>query len=103
MTDSEKEAKFDAAAAQALAGRLLDGLNDGALCLTLSVGQRVGLFDVLRDLPPATCAEIARRAGLNERYVREWLGAMVTGRVIEVDAENERFRPNPTKVPYRHY
>ncbi|HET6468813.1 MAG TPA: class I SAM-dependent methyltransferase [Geminicoccaceae bacterium] len=30
-------------------------------------------------------AEIASRAGLNERYVREWLGAMLTAGVVEHD------------------
>jgi 2-polyprenyl-3-methyl-5-hydroxy-6-metoxy-1,4-benzoquinol methylase len=39
----------------------------------------------MSTLPPSTSEEIARAAGLNERYVREWLGAMVTGRVVELD------------------
>jgi hypothetical protein len=58
----------------------------------LSVGHRTGLLDVMRDLPPSTSQEIADRAGLNERYVREWLGAMVTGRVVEVDPGSGRYR-----------
>jgi ubiquinone/menaquinone biosynthesis C-methylase UbiE len=45
----------------------------------------------MRGLPPATVGEIASQAGLNERYVREWLGAMVTGRVVVVDAEGRRY------------
>jgi hypothetical protein len=49
-----------------------------------SIGHRTGLFDVLRELPPATSEEIATRAGLNERYVREWLRATVTTGVIDV-------------------
>ena len=53
----------------------------------IAVGHRVGLFDAMRELPPSTSNEIARHTGLNERYVREWLGAMVTGRVVEVDTE----------------
>jgi 2-polyprenyl-3-methyl-5-hydroxy-6-metoxy-1,4-benzoquinol methylase len=40
---------------------------------------------------PATSEEIAARAGLNERYVREWLGAMVTSRVVEVEPTTLRF------------
>ncbi|MGQ0593995.1 MAG: hypothetical protein ACT4QB_15525 [Gammaproteobacteria bacterium] len=28
---------------------------------------------------------IANGAGLNERYVREWLGAVVTGRLVDYD------------------
>jgi len=35
--------------------------------------------------------EIAAKAGLNERYVREWLGAMVTGRIVDVDPATNRF------------
>ena len=92
MPASERRAGFDAAKAEAFAGRLLDALNLGAVCLMVSVGHRTGLFDVLESLPPATSGEIAARAGLNERYVREWLGAMATARVIEVEPGAERFR-----------
>ena len=60
-------------------------------CLMAAVGHRVGLFDAMRELPPSTSDEIARHSGLNERYVREWLGAMVTGRVVEVDPDTNRF------------
>ena len=34
-------------------------------------------------MAPSTSMQIASAAGLDERYVREWLAAMVTGRVIE--------------------
>jgi SAM-dependent methyltransferase len=37
-------------------------------------------------LPAATPAQIAEAAGLHERYVREWLGAMAVGRIVEYDA-----------------
>jgi 2-polyprenyl-3-methyl-5-hydroxy-6-metoxy-1,4-benzoquinol methylase len=43
------------------------------------------LFDTLADLPPATSERIAKAAGLSERYVREWLGAMVTARIVDYD------------------
>lgn len=72
---------------EAFAQRVLDAINGGALALMLSIGHRTGLFDVLADLPPATSASIAEQAGLSERYVREWLGAMVTGRVVDYDAD----------------
>jgi ubiquinone/menaquinone biosynthesis C-methylase UbiE len=82
----------DSAKAQEFAGRLLTILNNGALCLMISVGHRTGLFDVMRGLAAATSEEIARAAGLNERYVREWLGAMVTGSIVELDPATRRFR-----------
>ena len=91
MSDSKKKPEIDSAKAEAFAGRLLSALNDGALCLMIAVGHRVGLFDAMREQPPSTSDEIARHTGLNERYVREWLGAMVTGRVVDVDPETNRF------------
>ena len=91
MSTSKTQADFDPAKAETFAGRVLTALNDGALCLMVSVGHRTGLFDTLRMLPPATSAEIAAQAGLHERYVREWLGAMVTAGVVEVDPATTRF------------
>jgi 2-polyprenyl-3-methyl-5-hydroxy-6-metoxy-1,4-benzoquinol methylase len=91
MSTSQTPADFDTAKAEAFAGQILTALNHGALCLMLSVGHRTGLFDVLHTLPPATSAEIASHARLNERYVREWLGAMVTAGVVEVDPATTRF------------
>jgi hypothetical protein len=76
---------FDSAKAEAFAGRFLTALNNGALCLMVSIGHRTGLFDVMSQSPPTGSEEIAARAGLNERYVREWLGAMVTGGVVDFD------------------
>ena len=80
----------DPAAIDAFAGHLLAVLNHGSLCLMLSIGHRTGLFDVMSGRAPSTSSEIAAAAGLNERYVREWLGAMATARVVEVD-EHGRF------------
>lgn len=83
MTDTPEQ--FDQLKAEAFAGKVLTALNHGALCLMISVGHRTGLFDIMSRSPPARSDEIAGRAGLNERYVREWLGAMVTGGIVEFD------------------
>jgi ubiquinone/menaquinone biosynthesis C-methylase UbiE len=85
------DSSFDSVKAGAFAERLITTLNDGALCLMISVGHRTGLLDAMRDAAPATSVEIAAKAGLNERYVREWLGAMVTGRIVDVDPPTNRF------------
>ncbi len=82
---------FNPAKADAFAARFLTALNNGALCLMASVGHRTGLFDVMSKAPPGTSQEIALSAGLNERYVREWLGAMLTAGVLEYDQATSRF------------
>ena len=66
-------------------------LNDGLLALMTSIGHQVGLFEAMADLPPATSGQIARAAGANERYVREWLGAMVVGRIVAYDPANRTY------------
>ncbi len=100
MSITSVHADFDPAKAEAFAGRFLTALNNGTLCLMVSVGHRTGLFDVMRPLPPAISEEIAARAGLNERYVREWLGAMVTARVVEVDPTTLRFSLPPEHAAF---
>ena len=67
-------APFDHSRAAAFEERLVGVLNAGALCLMTSLGHRVGLFDAMADMPAASSEAIAARSGLNERYVREWLG-----------------------------
>ena len=92
MANTQKASEFDSAKAEAFAEKLLSALNQGALCLMISIGHRTGLFDTLRNQEAATSAEIALKAGLNERYVREWLGAMVTSKIMEVDSVTNRYR-----------
>jgi ubiquinone/menaquinone biosynthesis C-methylase UbiE len=100
MSDSTKKPELDPEKSEAFAARLLRAVNDGALCLMVAVGHRVGLFDAMRELPPATSDEIARHIRLNERYVREWLGAMVTGRVVDVDPESSRYSLPPEHAAF---
>lgn len=76
---------LDQTKAEVFAQRMLDILNSGAIALMTSIGHRTGLFDTLAQLPPSTSQQIADAAGLNERYVREWLGSMVTARFVEYE------------------
>ena len=76
---TDQEPTVDASAAEEFAERMFGVFNDSALCLLLSVGHQVGLFDTMSTLPPSTSAEIAAAAGLDERYVREWLAGVTDG------------------------
>ncbi len=92
--------EFNQSKADAFANRLFGALNEGALCLMTSIGHRTGLFDTMAELPPSTSGEIARKAGLNERYVREWLGAMTTGRVVDYDAATGAYSLPPEHAAF---
>ncbi len=79
MTDSSKTKS------QAFACKMSDILNYGAINLAMGLGYRLGLFDVMDHIGrPATCAHIAKQAGLSGRYIQEWLGAMVCGGIVEL-------------------
>ena len=80
-------AGFDAEKGAAFSGRMLEMLNDSCVALMVGIGHQTELFEVMSGLPASTSQEIARAANLNERYVREWLGAMVTGRIVDYDPD----------------
>ncbi|MEM7556042.1 MAG: class I SAM-dependent methyltransferase [Cyanobacteria bacterium P01_A01_bin.84] len=82
---------FDEVKAEAFADRVLGVLNSGAIALMTSIGHRTGLFDAMAELPPSTTQAIADAASLNERYVREWLGTMVTGGFVEYDSLKQTY------------
>lgn len=94
------EVKLDSAKAEAFAERMLDILNNGAIALMTSIGHRTGLFDTLANLPPSTSQQIADAAGLNERYVREWLGAMTTDGLIEYEKATDTYLLPPEHAAF---
>src|SRR4029453_5872571 len=70
-------------------------VNDAALALMMSIGHRTKLFDTMAHFPASSAGAIGKAGGFNERYVREWLGAMVTGGIVEFDAATEAYRLPP--------
>lgn len=79
------------AEAERFAERIGDIINTGAVAAMLSLGHRAGLFEALKGEPPADSQAIADRAGLNERYVREWLAVMVMGGIVDYDPATRRY------------
>lgn len=86
--------------AEAFAEKMLDILNHGAISIMISIGHRTKIFDTLATLQPSTSQQIANAANLNERYVREWLGVMVTGRIIEHQPENNTYSLPPEHAAF---
>jgi 2-polyprenyl-3-methyl-5-hydroxy-6-metoxy-1,4-benzoquinol methylase len=92
--------QFDQERAEAFAGQMVDVLNSGAMAIMTSIGHRTGLFDAMAGLPPSTSEEIASVANLNERYVREWLAAMVVGRIVEHDPQDGTYHLPPEHAAF---
>lgn len=75
---------------QEFARKLFTHYTSGMLTLMVDIGHRTGLFEAAAR-GTGTSQQLADRAGLAERYVREWLGAMVTGGIMEYDASSQTF------------
>src|SRR6202043_2562991 len=75
---------------RAFADQMITTLTGGALSMLVSVGYRTGLFEAAARGPGAS-VDLAGRAGLQERYVREWLGAMVTGGFFSYDPASGQY------------
>lgn len=72
-------------ATEEFAARIAGTIDGASVAILLSIGHQTSLFDRMADLPPATSTQIADAAGLDERYVREWLGGMTVAQIVDYD------------------
>ena len=64
----------------------------GAFTMALGyVGDRLGIFKSMEGAGPLTSEELAKKTKLNERYVREWLRAMVAADYIDYDSTTGKY------------
>jgi SAM-dependent methyltransferase len=70
--------------ADALAERIFGSLLGTMEVFTIYLGDRLGLYAALAG-EPANAAELATRAGVAERYAREWLEQQAVYGLLEVD------------------
>jgi 2-polyprenyl-3-methyl-5-hydroxy-6-metoxy-1,4-benzoquinol methylase len=73
------------------AAKIAASIDSASQAILLSIGHQTRLFDTLADLPPATSSQIADAAGLDERYVREWLGGVVSGQIVDYDPTTQTY------------
>ena len=62
------------------------------------MGDRLGLYRALAGAGPTSPEQLAERAGVSERYVREWLNAQAAGGYVEYDAESGRYTLPPEQA-----
>jgi len=90
---------FDPAKMEAFINKMMNDMS-GAVASTMCIlGDRLGIFKELAAGGPATSAELAARAGLNERYTRELLNALACAGYLEYDPEVRSFTLPPEFAP----
>jgi SAM-dependent methyltransferase len=78
-------------------GKLMSIYTGSMLSYMIDIGDRTGLFEAAAR-SPATSKELADRAGLEERYVREWLGSLVAGGIFEYDPATRAYTLPPAPL-----
>jgi SAM-dependent methyltransferase len=87
----------DAATTEQFLGQLITIYSGAMLNYMIDIGHRTGLFAAAAR-GPASSQALADRAGLTERYVREWLGAMVTGGIVDYEPAGQVYSLRPERA-----
>ncbi|XP_035660347.1 uncharacterized protein LOC118405053 [Branchiostoma floridae] len=86
--------------------RMITTVSSGFVSLGIAVGARTGLIAQLAEADgPETAVQIAEKANMKERYVREWLAVMATARIVDYDKETGTYYlpKHRVGVPYSAY
>ena len=86
----------------ALAGRIFESVLGAMDLFNLYLGDRLGLYRALKDGGPSTSAELASRAGIAERYAREWLEQQAVGGLLDVDDAEQDAATRRYALPAGH-
>lgn len=89
---------IDQDAAKAFQKRMVGVMNDSALGILLGIGDELGLFGVLAERGPANSRTLAKAAGVDERYLREWLDGIVAGDVATYDPATGHYALSPERA-----
>ena len=54
------------------------------------IGDRLGIFKAMADGKPVNSEELAQKTGLTERYLREWMKAMIAAEYLSYDPDTGR-------------
>jgi 2-polyprenyl-3-methyl-5-hydroxy-6-metoxy-1,4-benzoquinol methylase len=88
-------ANVDEAKVHAFMDKVIGDFSAAMTTVLTAMGDKLGLFKELAENGPATSAELAERAGVDERYTREWLHGLHAAGYLELDRGGGRFSLPP--------
>src|SRR5579872_702336 len=97
VTSADTQTQVDSARLETLLDKMARDVSGMMSTVMAHVGDRLGLFTTLA-VGPATSAELAARADVSERYVREWLGGMAAAGYITYDAVSDTYSLSPEQT-----
>ena len=64
----------------------------------VSIGHKLGLYKAMANAGPISSAELAKRTGCAERYVREWLNSQAAGGYVAYHAVSNTYELLPEQA-----
>jgi SAM-dependent methyltransferase len=97
-TISGENAVVDETRLHQFIGQMLGDLGGAASIAMVRIGDALGLYRMLNDKGALTCAELAREARVNERYLREWLAQQAASNYLSYDPSSGKFALPPEQA-----
>jgi 2-polyprenyl-3-methyl-5-hydroxy-6-metoxy-1,4-benzoquinol methylase len=82
---------IDEAKLNAFIGKFVNDLGAAMHGSAILIGEQLGLYVALSSHGPATPEELAPKAGIPERYLREWLAGQAASGYVEYDPRTQRY------------
>jgi 2-polyprenyl-3-methyl-5-hydroxy-6-metoxy-1,4-benzoquinol methylase len=81
--------KIDFEKAKQIAESVFGVLGGALVSAMIHLGDRMGLYQSLNGAGPVTSEELARKTGLHERWLREWLYGQAAANLIDYRGEGQ--------------
>jgi 2-polyprenyl-3-methyl-5-hydroxy-6-metoxy-1,4-benzoquinol methylase len=91
---TQKKSTIDMAQAQKMAEHVFGLLGGAVVSAMIYLGDRLGFYREMQSEEPVTSEELAKKMGLHERWVREWLQGQASAGLIDYKGEG-RFALSP--------
>jgi len=79
-------------------GQMLSDLGGAASVALVRIGDALGLYKTLHERGPVTVTELAAAAGVNQRYLREWLSHQAASNYLSYEPATQKFALPPEQA-----
>src|SRR4051812_11365214 len=95
MMETATTPSLDEARLEEFVGQAVMDIGAAMNGVLVMIGGELGLWKALDGAGPLDAAEIAKRSGVAERYVREWASAQAASGYLAYDADADTFYLSP--------
>jgi SAM-dependent methyltransferase len=81
-----------------LVGKLVGDLGAAIAGASILLGDRLGIYKAMADGTAVTSWQLAKKTGLHERYIREWLSGQAASGYLDYHADNNTFSLSPEQA-----